>query len=73
VQSIERQRMFRSNISSPSSRWFLFLAYYSSLKMEATYSSEKPVDFQHSTRRYIPDDRNLQIKGVCENGTETTV
>jgi hypothetical protein len=30
--------------------------------MEATYSSEKPVDFQRTTRRCIPEDRDLKIQ-----------
>jgi hypothetical protein len=33
-----------------------FLAYSSTLKMEATYSSETSVDFQRTTERYIPED-----------------
>jgi hypothetical protein len=32
------------------------LDYSSTLKMEATCSPEKSVDFQRTTRRYIPDD-----------------
>jgi hypothetical protein len=30
--------------------------------MEEIYSSEKSVDFQRTTRRYIPEDRTLQLK-----------
>jgi hypothetical protein len=30
------------------------------MKMEATYCSETSVDFQRTTRRYIPEDRTLQ-------------
>jgi hypothetical protein len=37
------------------------LAYSSTLKMEATCSSEKSVDFQRITRRYIPEDRTVQF------------
>jgi hypothetical protein len=33
------------------------LAYSSILKMESTYSSETSVDFQRTTRRYVPEDR----------------
>jgi hypothetical protein len=29
---------------------------YSTLKMEQTCTSETPVNFQHSTRRYIAED-----------------
>jgi hypothetical protein len=36
------------------------LPYSSTLKMEATYSSETTVDFEQTTRRYIPDDVTLQ-------------
>jgi hypothetical protein len=36
------------------------LAYPSILKMEAT--SEKSVDFQRTTQRYVPEDRTLQSK-----------
>jgi hypothetical protein len=32
--------------------------------MEATYSSETSVDFQRTTRRYIPEDRTLYIQSV---------
>jgi hypothetical protein len=32
--------------------------------MEATFSSETPVDFQHNIRRYIPEDRTLQAH-IC--------
>jgi hypothetical protein len=35
-------------------------AYSSTLKMEATYSYETPVDFQRTTRRYIAKDRTPQ-------------
>jgi hypothetical protein len=33
------------------------LVYSSTLKMEAIRSSEKPFDFQRTTRVYFPDDR----------------
>jgi hypothetical protein len=36
------------------------LAYYSKLKIEATCSSKTSVDFQWTTRRYIPKNRTLQ-------------
>jgi hypothetical protein len=38
---------------------FLFSAYSSILKMEATCSSEMSIDFHRTTRRYIPEDGNL--------------
>jgi hypothetical protein len=33
--------------------------YFSTLKMEATCSSRTSIDFQRTTRRYIPEDRTL--------------
>jgi hypothetical protein len=37
-----------------------FLAYFSTLKMEAICSSETAVDFQRTLRCYIAEDRTLQ-------------
>jgi hypothetical protein len=34
-----------------------WLAYFSTLKIEATCSSETSVEFQRTTRRYIPENR----------------
>jgi hypothetical protein len=34
------------------------LAYSSTLKMEATFSSETEVDFQRTTQRYIPENKS---------------
>jgi hypothetical protein len=34
--------------------------YSSTLKMEATFSSKTSVDFQRTTRPYIPEDSTLQ-------------
>jgi hypothetical protein len=42
------------------------LAYSSTLKMVAICSSETSVDFQRSTRRYIPEDSTLH-NHRCEN------
>jgi hypothetical protein len=42
------------------------LAYSSTLKMEATCSSETSVDFQQATLHYIPEDRTLHTH-LCEN------
>jgi hypothetical protein len=42
------------------SRLFFFSAYSSTLKREAICSSETSVDFQRTTRRYIPEDSALQ-------------
>jgi hypothetical protein len=36
-----------------------YLASYSTLKMDATCSSERSVDFQGATQCYIPEDRTL--------------
>jgi hypothetical protein len=36
-----------------------FLAYFSSLKIEAVYFSETPMNFFRTTRRYIPENSNL--------------
>jgi hypothetical protein len=36
------------------------LAYSSTLKMEATCSSETSVEFQRTIRRYTPEDRTIQ-------------
>jgi hypothetical protein len=61
---------------SPVSRW----GYYSAMKMEVTFFSEVSVDFQRTTRRYIPEDgalrnhrcKNLQIlqAGRCFSKTD---
>jgi hypothetical protein len=41
--------------------------------MEATSSSETSVDFQRTTRRYIPEDRTLHPSSVCsDNSTNPT-
>jgi hypothetical protein len=45
-----------------------YLAYSTTLKMEAIYSSETSVDFQQTTRRYIPEDRTIHNQR-CENLT----
>jgi hypothetical protein len=43
-----------------------FLAYSSTLKMEAKYSCETSFEFQRSTRRYIAEDKML-CNHRCEN------
>jgi hypothetical protein len=43
-----------------------YVAYASTLKMEATYSSETLVDFQWTTRRYISENIILH-NHRCEN------
>jgi hypothetical protein len=42
------------------------LPYSSTLKMEATCSSETSVDFQRTTQRYNPEDKTLH-NHRCEN------
>jgi hypothetical protein len=63
VQSVENQLTFRGNMPPPSpallANCFMLLsclAYSSTLKMKAQCTSETLVDFQHTTRRYIPED-----------------
>jgi hypothetical protein len=49
----------------PLATWFVLvscLAYSSTLKMGATYSSEMSVNFQWTTWHYIPVDRSLVFK-----------
>jgi hypothetical protein len=50
-------RSFRGTSLPPSSTLVSCLAYSSTIKMEATYSSEKSVDFQQTTPHYIQQDR----------------
>jgi hypothetical protein len=72
------QPTFRRNISPPSStchllsRWFLAHLMFSTLKMEAICSSETPVDFQRTTRRYIPEDGTLQSKFCVQTKIKAT-
>jgi hypothetical protein len=47
-------------------RWFLAEIIFSTLKMEAIFSSETSVDPQQTTRRYIPEDGTLH-NHRCEN------
>jgi hypothetical protein len=39
---------------------------YSTMKMEAICSSETSVDFQRTTRRYIPEDSTLHIACIIQ-------
>jgi hypothetical protein len=45
------------------------LAYSSTLKVDATSSSETSVNFQRTTRRYIPEERTLQFQIIAVNPT----
>jgi hypothetical protein len=40
------------------------LAYSSALNMQATCSSETSVDFQRTIRRYIPEDRQVELRSI---------
>jgi hypothetical protein len=40
------------------------LVYYSTLMMESTYCSEKSVDFQRTTWRYILDNKILRPQSM---------
>jgi hypothetical protein len=51
---------------------FSCLAYSSTLKMEATRSSETSVDFYRTTWRYIPEDRTLH-NYICETLNPTNI
>jgi hypothetical protein len=86
MQSVEKEPMFRRNISPSSSGskskpskkpvWSMklatcfmlvsCLAYSSTLKMKATYSSEMSVSFQRTAWRHIPAERTLR-NYLCEN------
>jgi hypothetical protein len=52
----------------PASCWYLAssLAYFSTMKMEATCSSKISVGFQRNIWHYIPEDRTLHNQ-CCEN------
>jgi hypothetical protein len=50
----------------PSAFTVVSCSAFSTLKMEAIYSSETLVDFQGATRRYIPDDNTLLFQN-CLN------
>jgi hypothetical protein len=49
-----------------TTRRFISKTYSSTLRIEATCSPETSVDFQRTTRRYIPEDRTLH-NHRCEN------
>jgi hypothetical protein len=57
---INQARNQRETCLPPEFTLVSCLAYSSTLKMEATYSSETSVDFRRTTWRYIPEDRTLQ-------------
>jgi hypothetical protein len=62
MSSIFRVEKIVSGRNQHESRWHACLLIFLTLKMEAIYSSETSVDTQQTTRRYIPEDCNLQVK-----------
>jgi hypothetical protein len=60
------QSLMQNRSSLPAFTLVSYLAYLTTLKMEATCSSEISVDFQQTTRRYIPEARTLH-NDLCEN------
>jgi hypothetical protein len=60
---ISRARKQRERLCLPPAFTLVpFSAYSPTLKMEATCSSETSVDFQRTTRSYIPEDGTLETK-----------
>jgi hypothetical protein len=63
----KKSQYFRHKFCLSSAFTLLSLFSHSPiLKMDATCSSETPVAFRQTTRRYIPEDRTLR-KQCCEN------
>jgi hypothetical protein len=63
-------RRFREHFAAKLAAWFLLVpcfSYSSTLKVEAIYSSETSIDFQRTTRRYIPECWTLQMFQGCDN------
>jgi hypothetical protein len=50
VKKLSNQKNLREDMK-------FYLAYSSTLKMEATCSLQTVVDFQRTTRRYMPENR----------------
>jgi hypothetical protein len=59
-------RLFQVFLIAISFTMFSWLSCFSTMKMEATCFSETSVDFQRSTRGYIPEDRTRH-KYRCKN------
>jgi hypothetical protein len=53
-------KLILTSIKLVTSMLFLCLAYPSTLKIEVICSSETSVDFQRTTRGYIPEARTLR-------------
>jgi hypothetical protein len=62
MHSAESKPTFRSNISLSSS----CLASSLTLKMMVIFSSKTSVNFQSTTRQYIPEDGSLQLIDIHE-------
>jgi hypothetical protein len=56
----------RLQIQGRGTSWFLAQLILLIMKNEATCSSETAIDFQRTTRRYIPEDKTLH-NHRCEN------
>jgi hypothetical protein len=59
VKSVESQPTYRRDMSATCFILVSFLAYYSTMNMEAKYFSETLVDFQRTTWHDIPEDSFL--------------
>jgi hypothetical protein len=66
LSSISKQAASRTTLLAACYMLVSCLAYSSALRMEATYSSGKYVDFHRTTRLYIREDRNLQQRN-CDS------
>jgi hypothetical protein len=58
-QHLPLNRKFTALLATCFHACFLF-GLFSTLKMEATCSSEAFVEFQRTTQQYIPEDRTVQ-------------
>jgi hypothetical protein len=67
-----RNNPVRKQVASRAFTLVSWSAYSSTLKMERIFSSETSVDFQRTTRRYIPEDSTLQ-NHPCENLKSYTI
>jgi hypothetical protein len=59
-KQVEGQESIAMLFLPPGFTLVSFPNYSSTLKMEVTYSPETSVDFQRTTRSYIPEDRTLR-------------
>jgi hypothetical protein len=61
ISRVRNQRESRRHSELCLTRWFLARLIAQTLKMEATRSSEMSVNFQRTTRCYIPKDSSLRF------------